>query len=145
MSLSQQTIKTVKATIPVLREHGLAITTRMYDVLFDKYPETKALFRNAPKNQPKVLAAAVAAYARHIDNLDGLKDAVERMAAAHVRANVQPEHYPMVGDAILTAMRDVLGEAATPEILEAWKEAYFFLADVLIDREKALYAARQSA
>lgn len=145
MPLSQQTIDTVKATIPVLQEHGVDITSRMYDLLFEKYPQTRALFKSAPDDQPKILAAAVAAYAGNIDNLDALKDAVERMAAAHVRTNVKPEHYPMVGDAILTAMHDVLGEAATPEILEAWKEAYFFLADVLIKREGELYESSENA
>lgn len=139
MSLSETTIVTVKATIPVLKEHGLAITSRMYDVLFEKYPETKKLFSSAPEDQPRILAAAVAAYAMNIDNLSVLGDAVGKMAAAHVRTNVQPEHYPMVGDALLTAMSDVLGDAATPEILEAWKEAFFFLGDILIAKEKELY------
>lgn len=36
---------------------------------------------------------------------------------------------------------DVLGGAATDEVLAAWKEAYFFLGDLLIAREKELYAA----
>lgn len=139
MSLSASTIKTVKATIPVLKEHGLAITSRMYDVLFEKYPETKSLFSSAPEEQPKILAAAIAAYATNIDNLEVLNEAVGRMAQAHVNSQVKPEHYPMVGDAVLTAMQDVLGDAATPEILEAWKEAYFFLGDILIEQEKKLY------
>jgi nitric oxide dioxygenase len=145
MSLSEATIATVKATIPVLKEHGLAITTRMYDVLFEKYPETKALFSGAPGDQPKILAAAVAAYAMNIDNLKVLGDAVGRMTAAHVRTQVKAEHYPMVGDALLTAMVDVLGDAATPAILDAWTEAYFFLGDLLIAKEKELYAAQVPA
>ncbi len=140
MSLSPTTIETVKATIPVLKEHGVAITSRMYDVLFDKYPETKDLFSSAPEEQPKILAAAVAAYAMNIDNLDALGDAVNKMAGTHVQTQVKPEHYPMVGDALLIAMQDVLGDAATPAILDAWKEAYFFLGDVLIAKEKELYA-----
>jgi len=144
MSLSKQTIDTVKATVPVLQQHGQAITERMYIVLFEKYPETKALFKNAPDNQPGILSAAVAAYAANIDKLDVLKNAVERMAIAHVRSHVQPEHYPMVGDAILTALQDVLGETATPQILEAWKEAYFFLADILINREEMLYCTKKT-
>ncbi|MCL4157587.1 UNVERIFIED_CONTAM: hypothetical protein GTU68_018391, partial [Idotea baltica] len=44
----------------------------MYDILFEKYPETKALFSGAPEDQPKVLAGAVSAYAMNIDNLDAL-------------------------------------------------------------------------
>lgn len=145
MSLSQTTIDTVKATIPVLKEHGLDITTRMYDVLFEKYPETKELFSSAPGDQPRILAGAIGAYAMNIDNLGALTDAVGRMAAAHVKTKVKPEHYPMVGDAVLTAMQDVLGEAATPEIIGAWKEAFFFLADVLIAKEKELYAESEPA
>lgn len=139
MTLSASTIETVKATIPVLQEHGLAITTRMYERLFENYPETEKLFSQAPEQQPKILAAAIAAYATNIDNLDALTEAVSRMASAHVRSKVRPEHYPMVGESVLGAMQDVLGDAATPEILKAWKEAYFFLADILIAQEKALY------
>jgi hemoglobin-like flavoprotein len=62
------------------------------------------------------------------------------MAARHVETNVRPEHYPKVADALLPAIRDVLGaEAATDEVLAAWGEAYWFLADVLIHREAQLY------
>ena len=42
----------------------------------------------------------------------------------------------------LPAIRDVLGEAATDQVLEAWGEAYGFLADILIGRETSLYEAR---
>ena len=140
MELSQKTIDTVKVTIPVLNEHGLAITSRMYDILFEKYPETKALFNGAPDDQPKILAAAIAAYATNIDSIDQLHDKVMYIANAHVKSHVKEEHYPMVGDALLTAMQEVLGEAATPEIMEAWKEAYFYLAEILLMNEKQLYA-----
>ena len=140
MSLSPTTIKTVKATVPVLKFHAEAITNKMYDNLFEKYPETKELFTGAPEDQPKVLAAAVSAYAINIDNLGVLTDAVGKMSAAHVRTNVQPEHYPMVADALIQAMKDVLGDAATPEVLDSWGEAYFFLSDILIAKEKEMYA-----
>lgn len=137
--LSPSTIETVKATIPVLKENAVDITEKMYEILFDKYPETKDLFSGAPQDQPKVLAAAVSAYAMNIDNLDALGDAVGKMASTHVRTNVKPEHYPMVGESLLAAMSEVLGDAATPEILDAWGEAYFFLGDILIAKEKELY------
>jgi len=139
MSLSPSTVETVKATVPVLREHGEAITVRMYEILFDTYPETKDLFTGAPEDQPKILAAAVAAYAVNIDNLGALTDAVGRMSAAHVRTNVKPEHYPMVGESLVGALKDVLGDAATPAVIEAWTEAYFFLGDILIAKEKEMY------
>lgn len=142
MALSESTVEIVKATIPVLQEYGVAITTRMYEILFEENPEFKeTMFSNSPAEQPNILATAVAAYAMNIDNLGALTEAVEKMVAAHVRTNVQPEHYPIVGGCLLQAMKDTLGDAATPEILEAWGEAYFFLADILIEAEKKAYAA----
>jgi hemoglobin-like flavoprotein len=141
MSLSPKTIATVKATVPALQEHAVAITSAMYDIMFEKHPELKTLFKDAPKDQPKILATAVQAYAMNIDNLDALTAAVESIAKAHVHSQVKPEHYPIVGESILAALSKVLGDAATPDILEAWGEAYFFLADLLIAKEKALYAA----
>ena len=141
MALSEKTIEICKATAPVIAEHGEAITTRMYEILFENHPETKALFGDAPEDQHKILAGAVAAYAANIDNLAVLGKAVEGMAKRHVKTNVKPEHYPMVGVSLLQAIKDVLGDAANDDVINAWKEAYFFLADILIAREKELYTA----
>lgn len=140
--LSPETIRIVKATAPALVQHGVAITTRMYERLFVD-PEIKALFDQAAQasgEQPKRLAAAIVAFAQNVDNLPALATAVERMAARHVATHVKPSHYPAVAEALLPAIRDVLGEVATDEILGAWGEAYWFLADVLIARETQLYA-----
>lgn len=144
MSLSQQTIDIVKATAAPITVNSEAITTRMYEILFANYPETRPLFENSAPDQHKKLAGAVAAYAANIDNLAVLSKAVENMAQKHVTTKVKPEHYPMVGVSLLQAVKDILGDAATDDVIEAWKEAYFFLADILIAREKELYAERQN-
>ncbi len=141
MSLSTQTQEICKATAPVIAEHGEAITTRMYEILFENHPETRELFGDAPTDQHKKLASAIAAYASNIDNLDALGGAVETMAKRHVRTKVKPEHYPMVGVSLLQAIKEILADAATDDVLNAWKEAYFFLGDILIAREKELYSA----
>jgi len=141
MSLSEKTIEIVKATAAPVAANAEAITTRMYEILFETHPELQELFKDAQADQHKKLAVAVSAYAANIDNLGALTKAVEKMAATHVRVHVKPEHYPMVGVSLLGAVKDVLGDAATDDVIEAWKEAYFFLADILIAREKELYAA----
>jgi nitric oxide dioxygenase len=146
--LSDQTISTVKATIPALQAHGLDITRRMYDRMFQN-AAIRDLFNQSHHgetgSQPKALAMAVLAYAQNIDNLGVLGSAVERIAQKHVGLNILPEHYPFVADALLGAIKDVLGEAATPEILAAWGEAYWFLADILIGREKQIYGEHEAA
>jgi nitric oxide dioxygenase len=145
--LPAETIAIVKSTAPALQEHGLAITTRMYERLFVD-PAIKDLFDMAAQEsgeQPKRLAAAILAFAQNVDKLAVLGPAVERMAARHVATQVQPEHYPAVANALLPAIRDVLGEAATDEVLAAWGDAYWFLAKILIDREAQLYALSETA
>ena len=141
MSLSKETVEIIQATAKPVAENAEAITTRMYAILFENYPETEALFKDASPDQHKKLAAAVGAYTANIERLDVLGEALEKMAQSHVRTGVKPEHYPMVGVSLLSAVKDVLGDAATDEVLNAWKEAYFFLGDLLIAREKELYAA----
>lgn len=140
MGLSEKTIEICKATAPVLTEHGEAITLKMYEILFENHPEVKVLFGEAPEDQHKKLASAIVAYASNMDNLAVLGKAVEVMAQRHVRVKVKPAHYPMVGVSLLQAIKDVLGDAATDDVIEAWKEAYFYLGDILIAREKELYA-----
>src|SRR3954471_14501557 len=141
-TLSDRTIDLVKATVPALETHGLAITQRMYDRMF-RNPDIRDLFNQSHHgetgSQPKALAAAAGAYARHIDNLGALASRVERIAQKHVGLSILPEHYPAVAESLLGAIKDVLGDAATDEILAAWGDAYWLLADVLIAREKTIY------
>lgn len=146
--LCAQTIEVVKATVPALEAHGLDVTRRMYERLFQD-PAMRDLFNQSNHgetgSQPKALAGAVLAYARNIENPSVLAAALERISQKHAGLNILPEHYPAVADALLGAIQDVMGEAATPEILTAWGEAYWFLADVLIGREKQIYAEHATA
>jgi nitric oxide dioxygenase len=141
-ALSADTIARVKATVPALAEHGEQITLAMYARLFQD-DHIKALFNHANQAtgaQPKALAGAILAYAQNIDNLGVVLPVVERIAHKHVGYHILAEHYPFVATALLGAIKDVLGDAATDEILAAWGEAYWFLADILIGRETNIRA-----
>ncbi len=145
--LSPQTIELVKASVPALAAHGSEITKRMYAKLFED-EHIKNLFNHANQgeggSQVHALAAAILGYAQNIENLAVLTPVVERIAHKHIGYDILPEHYPYVARALLAAISDVLGEAATPEILDAWGEAYWFLADILKGREANLRDAIES-
>jgi nitric oxide dioxygenase len=163
--LSQSTIDTVRATAPVLAEHGVAIVTAMYRNMFREHPEIRPYFNQAnqsaegektrasqieafrdqvlstsavPGRQVVSLAQAILAYANNIDNLAVLTPAVLRIANKHASLHILPEHYPIVGKHILGAIKEVLGDAATDPIIEAWGEAYGFLANIFIKLEDQL-------
>lgn len=147
-ALSNRTIDIVKATVPALEKSGTAVTDRMYQRLF-RTPEIRDLFNQSHHGetgaQSKALTAAIIAYGRNIDNLGVLASRVERITQKHVGLNILPEHYPYVADALLGAIKDVLGDAATEEILDAWGEAYWFLAELLKAREASIYAGLAAA
>lgn len=136
--LSAETIALVRASVPALTEHGALITQAMYGRLF-KDAHIRALFNHSNQGpngeQVHALAAAVLGFAQNIENLDALAPVVERIAQKHIGYHILPEHYPYVARAILGALQDVLGEAATPDLLSAWGDAFWCLADILKTRE----------
>ena len=148
MSLSEQTIQIVKATAPGLAEHGETITRHFYQQMFSQSPELLNIFNATNQKtgrQQAALANAVYAYAANIDNLGVLTAAVQRIAHKHASFNILPEQYPIVGKHLLEAVAYVLGDAATDEILNAWREAYGFLAALFIEAEEGIYRESELA
>ncbi len=134
----------IDASVPVLREHGLAITQVFYRNLFESHPQLHNIFNagnQANGSQQQSLASAVFAYAANIDNAGALAPVISRIVHKHVSLGVTAAHYPIVGEHLLGAIKQVLGDAATPELIAAWAEAYGLLAQALIDEEKRLYTA----
>jgi nitric oxide dioxygenase len=139
-----KTISLIQDTVPVLQQHGEAITRHFYQLMFREHPEVKAFFNEAHQasgTQARALAGAVLAYAAHIDRLDELAGALPRIIQKHAALGVLPEHYPIVGKCLLRAIKEVLGDAATDDIIAAWGEAYQALAQLLIAAEEQVYAA----
>ena len=145
---SKKTIDIVKSTVPVLQEHGEAITKVFYKLLFEKHPELKNIFNmvNQEKGRQQIaLANAIFKYAVHIDKLEMLGDAVETIAQKHVSLSIPKEAYPIVGENLLAAIKIVLGDAATPEIMDAWEEAYGDLAAIFVKKEEGIYTSNENA
>ena len=164
--MNPKTIEIVKSTAPLVKAKGTEITERMYEIAFNERPSYRRFFENTHMKSPEEgrkqagkLAASVYAYAAHIDQrsaagsvvlrrstadeLEKISGAVEHIAKAHVNTHVIAEQYPVIGECLLAAMKDVLGDAATPEVMDAWSEAYDNLADIFIKREKEIYSEQE--
>jgi nitric oxide dioxygenase len=142
MPLSTEAIRIIKSTVPVLEIHGTEITKRFYHLLFTNHPELLNIFNHANQKQGRqqaALANAVYAAAVHIEKLEAILPVVKQIAHKHRSLGVKPEHYPIVGQYLLTAIKDVLQDAATDVILQAWAEAYGMIADAFIGVEAELY------
>ena len=144
---NQETIDIIKSTAPVLQQHGEIITKVFYKQLFENHPEMKNIFNMTNQikgEQPKALANAIFQYACHIDKLELLNDTVESIAQKHASFSISKDMYPIVGKNLLNAIKLVLGDAATPVIINAWAEAYESLSVIFIKREEQLYVEKEN-
>ncbi|MFD2923027.1 NO-inducible flavohemoprotein [Halobacillus naozhouensis] len=140
--LDTKTIEVVKSTAPVLQEHSQEIGERFYELLFARVPELYNMFNQTNQKlgiQQGALAYGVYLAGANIDNLDEIQSMVERVTEKHRALGVRPDQYPIVGETLLQAVKDVLGEAATDEIIDAWEKAYQAIANIFIDLEDQLY------
>jgi len=140
--LTQKTKDIVKATAPVLAQHGHTIIKRFYKRMFEAHPELKNVFNMAHQEQgqqQQALARAVNAYAENIEDPGSLAAVLQNIANKHASLGVRAEQYPIIGEHLLGAIKEVLGSAATDEIISAWTQAYGNLADILIGMESDLY------
>jgi len=147
ISANFSAIEVIKSTVPVLEEYGEKITTRFYQQMFEAHPELLNIFNHANQKQGKqqrALASTVYAAAQYIDNLEAIIPVVTQIAHKHRSLGIKPEHYPIVGTHLLGAIKDVLGDAATDEIIDAWGQAYGVISDAFISIEAEMYDQAQS-
>eukprot|EP01112_Ceratiomyxa_fruticulosa_P007836 TRINITY_DN203_c0_g1_i1.p1 TRINITY_DN203_c0_g1~~TRINITY_DN203_c0_g1_i1.p1 ORF type:complete len:424 (+),score=89.18 TRINITY_DN203_c0_g1_i1:107-1378(+) len=140
--LTPEEIKLIKACVPILAVHGKTITTTFYHNMLGSNPDLKNIFSHSAQqtgHQSSALAGSILAYAENIDNLSVLLPVVERIAHKHTSIFVQPEQYHIVGENLLQALKQVLGDAFTKELFDVWFKAYWILARIFIDTEKKIY------
>jgi nitric oxide dioxygenase len=72
-------------------------------------------------------------------NFEAILPVVKQIGQKHRSLGIKPEHYPIVGKHLLLAIKDVLGEATTDEIMDAWGKAYGEISNAFISLEAELY------
>ncbi|XOZ34519.1 NO-inducible flavohemoprotein [Halomonadaceae bacterium KBTZ08] len=140
--LSPEQEQIIQDTAPVVAEHLETITARFYPLMFERYPDVNALFNashQASGNQARALAGAVLQYVQLRGNPAQARAALSTAISKHISLGIQPEHYPIVGECLMEAIGDVLGDAITPDVADAWQALYDELAGLLIDVEQQHY------
>jgi hemoglobin-like flavoprotein len=103
-----------------------------YARLFEIAPEVRSLFKRDMKEQGRKLTTALGLVVKGLRNLDAILPAVRSLAVKHVGYGVRAEHYPPVGEALLWTLEQGLGPDFTPEVRDAWLEAYAILSGAMI-------------
>ena len=103
-----------------------------YDRLFEVAPGVRTMFPTDMTEQRKKLMGTLAVVVNGLSDLPSVLPAASALAKRHVGYGAKPEHYPVVGGALLWTLEKGLGEAWTPEVAAAWTEAYGTLSSYMI-------------
>lgn len=129
IQLVQESWEKVK---PVMQAAGESF----YYKLFERAPHIQHLFKEDVTVQAGRLAYMLTYIVSRLDKLDTIIDDVQKLAVRHNKYGAEPEHYPIVGECLLSTLEDGLGSYWNPELKKAWATAYGILSDAMIQAQQ---------
>lgn len=125
-------VELLRSSFALVVEREPEVTSKFYDVLFSKYPAAKPLFSTRSRaDQERMLRDMLVAIIDHLEDGAWLKAQLGALGQKHAGYGVRPEMYGWVGDSLLTTLAAVAGPAWTPELKQAWTDAYGAIAHLM--------------
>jgi hemoglobin-like flavoprotein/transposase len=127
-------IKVLEESFALIKSHEERFAVSFYENLFTDYPQLRRLFINTSmKDQEKKLMKSLVLVIYNLRNLTYLKSVLRDLGIRHIRYHTKVEHYPMVGAALLKTFESFLGPNWTPEVKQAWADAYTIVVDLMLE------------
>jgi methyl-accepting chemotaxis protein len=130
MSLDLEALET---SFDLIAPRGDDLMDAFYARLFEAAPAVKPLFAGTDmKRQKTMLLGTLVLMRKSLRDLDPIVPKLRELGARHVAYGAQPEHYPVVGQALIGAMAEVAGSVWLPEYERAWRAAFEIVAGAMI-------------
>jgi methyl-accepting chemotaxis protein len=131
MSLDPHALQT---SFDLVAPRGDELMDRFYARLFAAAPEVEPLFAGADmRAQKSMLLGALVLLRRHLRDLETIVPILRGLGARHVAYGARPEHYPVVGAALIASMADVAGKDWRLEHERAWTAAFDVVAGAMLE------------
>lgn len=117
-------VETIRTSFALVEPRADELGRHFYAVLFSRAPETRGLFPVNMEVQRSRLLRALVHVVQMVDQPDDLVPFLEQLGRDHRKFGVLTEHYDAVGEALLSAIGTLAGEAWTPDVEKAWTDAY---------------------
>ncbi|WP_404869171.1 globin domain-containing protein [Kitasatospora griseola] len=130
----------VRASFAVVERRADHLTKYFYAHLFTNNPGVEALFPARLAEQRDRLFAALTQLVLRLEDPEKLTGYLAALGRDHRKFQAAPEHYPAVGASLIAALKHFSGHAWTPEVEQAWAEAYGVIARAMIDAAAAVPA-----
>ncbi|WP_420711047.1 globin domain-containing protein [Streptomyces sp. NRRL S-337] len=109
------------------------VTSYFYALLFVQHPDLRALFPASMDTQRDRLFKALLTAATHVDDTEVLTGYLSNLGRGHRKYGTQPDHYPAVGECLLSALSRYATTSWGPETEAAWVRAYTAISQIMID------------
>ncbi len=118
-------ISVLEDSFDLIAPRGEELVERFYDRVFATAPELKSLFGDTNMvRQRQMLLGALVLLRKSMRNLDAIVPTLRSLGARHATYGVLPEHYPIIGSALLGTMAEIGEGEWVPEYTRAWTAAY---------------------
>jgi nitric oxide dioxygenase len=126
-------IALLEASFARIQPRGTEFVRDFYDRLFTIAPDARAFFGDTKmESQHQKLLFSLVLVIENLRRPDVLQTSLGQLGAHHVGYGVQPEHYDLVGAALLDTFAAYLGADWTPDVAAAWTEAYGAIVDMML-------------
>lgn len=126
-------VKLLEESFQQVAPRGEEFVAAFYERLFTSHAEVKPLFAKTDiALQQKKLLGALIMVVENLREPEMLGSALKGLGKRHETYHVLPEHYPLVGEALLETFATFLQEKWTPEVRDAWAEAYGVVAELML-------------
>ena len=105
---------------------------RFYVHMFDGRDEVRAMFPADLAAQRVKFVDEIQALLALVADLDAFEDRAAHLGANHVGFGVRAAHYRVSSASLVAAVADVLGDDATPELLDAWRTVHDLVAEAMM-------------
>ncbi|SCK30773.1 globin domain-containing protein [Vogesella sp. LIG4] len=119
-------------------------TLDIYDALFRLDPGLRPMFNLPPERLSQNLGRTLNTILTSLHDLDSIRFVIIGLGVQHYRYGVKPEHFAVLKAALTEVLQQHLGAQLTPELAEAWSQAYDLIA-TLMQQGLAQAAQRQQS
>lgn len=118
-------VELLEQSFELVKPRANEFAASFYENLFALYPEAKILFTSTDmKKQQKKLFTALVLVVENLRRPVALEAVLLDLGFRHINYGTLPEHYALVGDALLKTFEQYLQQDWTPEVKQAWADAY---------------------
>jgi len=131
--MTQRQIELVQSSFAALAPRADELSQTFYDTLFDIAPAVRAMFPLDISEQKDKLVHMLGFIVNRLHVATEIARPIENLGVRHVAYGAQAEHYPIVGQALMTSLEKLGGDVFTAETRDAWAAAFDLLSTRMIE------------